>query len=82
MILPTKQHEEALPNVTPHTFRHTFCTRMAEAGMNPKALQYIMGHASIQMTLDYYAHASFESAKSEMERIEAVKAEANQSIAA
>ena len=77
-----KQHEEALPNVTPHTFRHTFCTRMAEAGMNPKALQYIMGHASIQMTLDYYAHASFESAKSEMERIEAVKAEANQSIAA
>ena len=42
--------------VTPHTLRHTFCTRMAHAGMNPKALQYIMGHASIRMTLDYYAH--------------------------
>lgn len=68
-----KQHKEQLPKVTPHTFRHTFCTRMAEAGMNPKALQYIMGHASIQMTLDYYAHASCESAKSEMERMEAVR---------
>ncbi len=77
-----KQHEEPLPNVTPHTFRHTFCTRMADAGMNPKALQYIMGHASIQMTLDYYAHASFESAKSEMVRIEATKDAVNQTVAA
>ena len=50
--------------------------------MNPKALQYIMGHASIQMTLDYYAHASFESAKSEMVRIEAAKDAVNQTIAA
>ena len=41
--------------------------------MNPKALQYIMGHANIIMTLGYYAHASFESAKAEMERIEAEK---------
>ena len=49
--------------------------------MNPKALQYIMGHANITMTLGYYAHASFESAKAEMERIEAEKA-APASIAA
>lgn len=31
--------EEALPNITPHTMRHTFCTRLAQAGMNPKDLQ-------------------------------------------
>ena len=31
--------EEALPNITPHTMRHTFCTRLAHAGMNPKDLQ-------------------------------------------
>ena len=68
-----KLHKEQLPNITPHTFRHSFCTRMANSGMNPKALQYIMGHANITMTLDYYAHASFESAKAEMERIEAQK---------
>ena len=31
--------DEALPNITPHTMRHTFCTRLAQAGMNPKDLQ-------------------------------------------
>ena len=67
-----KYHEEALPKVmTPHTLRHTFCTNMANAGMNPKALQYIMGHSNITMTLNYYAHATFDSAKAEMLRIAA-----------
>ena len=65
-----KTHEEALPKVmTPHTLRHTFCTNLANAGMNPKALQYIMGHSNITMTLNYYAHATFASAKAEMERL-------------
>ena len=64
-----KNHKEALPNITPHTLRHTFCTRLANAGMNPKSLQYIMGHSNISMTLNYYAHASFDSAKEEMERL-------------
>ena len=41
-----KCHKEPLPTVMmSYTMRHTFCTRMANAGMNPKALQYIMGHA-------------------------------------
>lgn len=67
-----KCHKEPLPDVmTPHTMRHTFCTRMANAGMNPKALQYIMGHANIVMTLNYYAHATFHSAHEEMERLQA-----------
>lgn len=38
--------------------------------MNPKALQYIMGHANIVMTLNYYAHANFDSAKAEMDRLD------------
>ena len=61
--------------MTPHSMRHTFCTRMANAGMNPKALQYIMGHANIVMTLNYYAHATFQSAQEEMARREAAKVE-------
>ena len=36
---------------------------------NPKALQYIMGHSNITMTLNYYAHATFASARAEMERL-------------
>ena len=65
-----KCHEEALPKVmTPHTLRHTFCTNLANAGMNPKALQYIMGHSNINMTLNYYAHATPDNAIAEMERL-------------
>ena len=67
-----KTQREPLPEVmTPHTMRHTFCTNLANAGMNPKALQYIMGHSNITMTLNYYAHATFDSAKAEMERLAA-----------
>lgn len=67
-----KCHEEPLPKIfTPHVLRHTFCTNMANAGMNPKALQYIMGHKNIEMTLNYYAHATYNSAKEEMERLTA-----------
>lgn len=68
-----KRHKEdkALPNITPHTLRHTFCTRLANTGMNPKALQYIMGHSNITMTLNYYAHATYASVKAEMDRLAA-----------
>ncbi len=46
-------HEEALPKImTPHASRHTFCTNLANAGMNPKALQYIMGHSNITLMLN------------------------------
>ena len=55
----------------PHTMRHTFCTRLAHAGMNPKDLQYIMGHSNITMTLNYYAHADYASAKAAMDRLAA-----------
>lgn len=67
-----KGDRPALPEVmTPHTLRHTFCTNMAMAGMNPKALQYIMGHARIELTLGYYAHATSDTAVDEMRRIAA-----------
>lgn len=67
-----KCHETPLPKkFTAHVLRHTFCTNLANAGINPKALQYIMGHANITMTLNYYAHASFDSARAEMKRLTA-----------
>lgn len=34
-----------MPCITPHVCRHTFCSNMAKSGMNPKTLQYIMGHS-------------------------------------
>lgn len=45
-----KYHEDSLPKITPHILRHTFCTRLANRNMNPKSLQYIMGHSNISIT--------------------------------
>lgn len=42
---------------------------MAKAGMNPKTLQYIMGHSDIGITLNTYTHLGFDDAKEEMTRI-------------
>lgn len=58
-----------MPKVTPHVCRHTFCSNMAKSGMNPKTLQYIMGHSDISVTLNVYAHVNFDDAKAEVLRV-------------
>lgn len=58
-----------LPKITPHVCRHTFCSNMAKSDMNPKALQYIMGHADISITLDTYTHLKIEDAQTEFDRV-------------
>ncbi len=62
-------YKAQMPKVTPHVCRHTFCSNMAKSGMNPKTLQYIMGHSDIGVTLNIYTHAGFEDAQEEMKRI-------------
>ena len=62
-----------MPKVTPHVCRHTFCSRMASARMNPKTLQYIMGHSDIGVTLNTYTHLGFDDALEEMTRISKAK---------
>ena len=47
---------ELLPKVSAHVMRHTACTRMAECRMDMKVLQYIMGHAHIDVTMEVYNH--------------------------
>jgi site-specific recombinase XerD len=42
---------------------------MAKSGMNPKTLQYIMGHSDISVTLNTYSHVGFEDAKEELSRV-------------
>ena len=58
-----------MPKVTPHVCRHTFCSNMAKSGMNPKTLQYIMGHSDIGVTLNTYTHIGFEDAQQEMQEL-------------
>lgn len=42
--------------LSPHCFRHTFATNCIAKGMNPKILQKILGHTTLQMTMDLYCH--------------------------
>lgn len=60
-----------MPKITPHVCRHTYCSNMAKSGMNPKTLQYLMGHPDISVTLNTYTHVDFEDVEAECRRIQA-----------
>lgn len=61
--------DKPLPHITPHVFRHTFCTNYANDGMDIKNLQYLMGHSDAGVTLNVYAHASYAHAAEQMAEI-------------
>ncbi len=44
-----------------HALRHTYATRAIERGVNPKALQMLLGHKSLQVTMDTYVHVTDDS---------------------
>ena len=67
-----KIYKIQMPKITPHVCRHTYCSNMSRAGMNPKTLQYLMGHADISVTLNTYTHVRFEDAKHELERMRVI----------
>lgn len=59
-----------MPKITPHVCRHTYCSIQAKAGMNPKTLQYLMGHSEIGVTLNTYTHLGLEDATEELMRMQ------------
>ena len=63
-----------LPSITPHVCRHTYCSNMARSGMNPKTLQYLMGHSEIGVTLNTYTHLGLEDAVDELKKMEEERA--------
>lgn len=59
-----------MPPITPHVCRHTYCSNQAKAGMNPKTLQYLMGHSDIGVTMNIYTHLGLDDAVDELQRME------------
>lgn len=68
-----KTYKEELPKITPHMCRHTYATRMATSGVSVQTLKMLMGHSSVDVTLDIYTHIKLEDAKNELEKLELLK---------
>ncbi|MCR5294390.1 MAG: site-specific integrase [Lachnospiraceae bacterium] len=49
-----------MPNVSPHVLRHTFCTNLQQGGLDPKSLQYVMGHSDPEITMALYTHSDYD----------------------
>ena len=60
-----------LPHFSCHSLRHTFTTRMCEAGVNIKVMQDTLGHADISTTLNIYADVTKELKKEEFDGLDA-----------
>ena len=57
-----KQRElNLMPSISSHTLRHTGCTRLGENNVNPKVMQYVMGHSDAQITMNVYNHIAEKS---------------------
>ena len=55
-----KLYGGTLPSITPHVLRHTFCTNTQQAGLDPKSLQYLMGHSDPAITMALYTHSDYD----------------------
>lgn len=57
------------PDFSFHSLRHCFATRCLESGMSYKALQKVMGHASLSTTMDIYADCLDDMLSGEMDKV-------------
>lgn len=64
-----------LPRIRFHDLRHTCATLLLEAGEHPKVVQEMLGHSSIQLTLDTYSHVTPALRRQAAERMQQLLAE-------
>lgn len=70
--LAEKENREPviMEHVYPHALRHTFATRCFEQDMPPKTVQHLLGHATLQMTMDLYVHLTEQKKIADMQKLE------------
>lgn len=62
-----KKNPVLLPNFSCHSLRHTFTTRLVEAGVNIKVIQNLCGHSRSDVTLDIYTTVTKELKQNEFD---------------
>ncbi len=67
-ILRRYLQECGIQKINYHALRHTFATRYVESGFDAKSLSEILGHSSVNITLDRYVHSSMEQKRRNMEK--------------
>ena len=55
-----------------HALRHTYATRLFEAGIPPKTVQHLMGHSDIETTMNIYTHVMKEQKLEAVEKINSI----------
>ena len=66
-LLKEKKNPVLLPNFSCHSLRHTFITRLVEAGVNIKVIQNLCGHSRSDVTLDIYTTVTKELKQAEFD---------------
>lgn len=65
VLLKGEKNPVLLPPFSCHNLRHTFTTRLCEAGVNLKVIQDTLGHKDIETTMEIYAEATRDLKKKE-----------------
>lgn len=52
-----------------HALRHTFATRLIDSGTDPKTVSELLGHSTVQITLNKYVHPSFDMKKNAINKV-------------
>ena len=58
-----------IENANFHALRHTFATRCVELGFDVKTLSEILGHATVNITMNRYVHPTYEMKKKNMQKL-------------